>query len=155
MIELITGTLLTTAQEEIFQTIINKCKPLRATNFFEELVELNSLETVEVDIALRKVLESKEAEEKLYEAYRKVCLAASKSLGPKIIAYVTSVLLIEDRFATEAEEQILLAAESMNDKEFIEFSLFCEKELVDKPIVGQHVFEIHKEFRDTNLKYEY
>lgn len=60
----------------------------------------------------------------LFESYRRVCLSASKEIGPRIVGHITALLILEDRTENEGEEIILRAAEGMTDTELLAMADF-------------------------------
>ncbi len=62
----------------------------------------------------------------LFDAYRRVAMSASKTVGPQIIGLLVARLLLEDREATTEEEQIFDAAETLNDRDFSSFQSWME-----------------------------
>lgn len=50
-----------------------------------------------------------------------MALSASREIGPKVIGMLVARILLQDRDATDGEEQIFEAAESMNDRDFDRF----------------------------------
>jgi hypothetical protein len=63
----------------------------------------------------------------LFDSYRRVALCASKDIGPMVIGVLTAVILRRDSKATDDEEQMFMAAESLNDRDFIEFIEWFER----------------------------
>jgi hypothetical protein len=55
----------------------------------------------------------------LFDAYRRVALSASPTLGPRIIALVMAQVVVENRQPTEDGERILAAARELTDAELI------------------------------------
>lgn len=110
--------------------VIDRWTRRRAEEFFETFVqEVNSLEATgkplsNVEPIFEALLHDDLKSEILFEAYRKVSLSASASLGPRIIAVMTAKLVNESRHATAEEERLLMAAESLGDNEFEDLSAY-------------------------------
>ncbi len=97
----------------------------RANEFFAGFVESLSaelksdVESADTDAALEAILDDDRKSEVLWDAYRTVCLAKSKTLGPKIIGILAGQLVSEGRMANETEDQVFEAAEALSDGELI------------------------------------
>lgn len=52
----------------------------------------------------------------MFEGYRRVVLARSRDLGPRVVPLLTADLVFEKRSASWTEEAILDAAELLDDK---------------------------------------
>ena len=63
----------------------------------------------------------------LFDSYRRVCLSASRDIGPRIIGYLTALLMLHNRPETEEEDVILRASENMTDLELLAFTDFLEE----------------------------
>jgi hypothetical protein len=106
--------------------IISFGKNKRQEYFLSEFLkaypkELKSgVETNALDKLFRKIEASEEMKEMIFEVYRKVCLSASKSLGPKIMGILTSQICFEERIANSTEELIFETCEILNDRELRE-----------------------------------
>ncbi len=151
--EIISSLLIDTAFEilkHVKSSVVEKMSRRRAEVFLSELLrkitEFNkgSLSLKSIETLLNEIIEDEVKAEVLFEAYRKVCLSTSSSLGPKIIAFMTAKLLTERRLATPEEERILLVAEMMNDAEMCSSALFLMKN------EGKNNIEIQKEIEDSN-----
>lgn len=134
----ITSIMKSQIQKHLLQHIVHKWRDYRADLFFKTFINeiekeyFSEQQKQTLDEALKKVLTTPEAEELLFEAYRRVCLSATKNLGPRIIALLTARLIIEERIATEEEESILILAEEMRDTEFMKFCTFFEQEKLEE-----------------------
>lgn len=106
-------------------SIIEKWSRRRAEAFFETFVErMSSIDASnrplkEIEPLLEDLLGDEQKSEIMFEAYRKVCLSASVSLGPRIIAVITARLVGEGRKASPDEERMLMVAESLGDQDLI------------------------------------
>jgi hypothetical protein len=69
---------------------------------------------------LDKIIDNEANSEALFDAYRRVCLSRSRDIGPRIVAMVIAAAVFEERVLTDGEEQVLLAAESLSDRELQE-----------------------------------
>lgn len=111
--------------EKIYSSVLDKVKNARAQVFFDQFIKefVNEKTTGQdsdvLDRTLTRIHKNETAKELLYDAYRRVCLSASKNLGPRIIAILTAKLISEERMATEIEERFFLAAEQLSDTDFI------------------------------------
>lgn len=56
-----------------------------------------------------------------FDAYRRVCLSKSKTIGPRLIGLLTGEIIAECRMASPTEECIFEAGELMSDADFMEF----------------------------------
>jgi len=93
--------------------------------FYQEIFQLINLDNPqELNSYLDKIFQDEEMSEILFDAYRRVSLSRSKTIGPRIIAVVTAKLIYEKRCADTSEEILLTAAETLNDDEFVEFEYF-------------------------------
>jgi hypothetical protein len=117
----------TTLAKKFGGTVVERWARHRAECFFEGFVQTiagessTGIETEELDKRLAAVLSDNTKNEVLFDAYRRVCLSKSKTLGPRIIGLLTGQLVAEERVADKMEERIFEAAESMSDGDFMEF----------------------------------
>lgn len=132
----IAGTLATKAGEtlaaEFGKLVIERWSRARAERFFtaflEEIAE-ELLEGVELPTTvgkLQSILRNDAASEVLFEAYRRVCFARSRDIGPRIIGLLVGQLLAEGKIATYVEEEVFAAAEGMTDDELVGAADFAE-----------------------------
>jgi hypothetical protein len=77
----------------------------------------------------------------LFDAYRRVSLSASPTLGPRIIALVTAKVIAESRNASPTEERIMAVSELLTDTEFVEAKNWYEKHVVK-------LLKLHNSFQD-------
>lgn len=109
------------------EKVIERWTRYRADRFFEGFVDAvgsefsTGVQSEEVDRRLAAILSDETKSEVLFDAYRRVCFAKSKKLGPRIIGLLTGQLVHEGRMANYAEERVFEAAESLSDGDFIEF----------------------------------
>jgi hypothetical protein len=66
----------------------------------------------------------------LFDAYRRVALSASATIGPRIIALVTARIIAESRDTTPTEERIMAVAELLTDAEFAEAKDWFDRYIV-------------------------
>ncbi|MBN2588317.1 MAG: hypothetical protein JXA96_00525 [Sedimentisphaerales bacterium] len=133
------------------KTVIERWSRRRAETFFKQFAaqvteidkKYGSFDSIEH--VLTELLEDEHKSEVLFESYRRVCLSASVSLGPRIIALLTARLIAENRNATEEEERIFMAAESLSDSEFIKMYTYFNKNNFNNDEI-----EIHREKSDSN-----
>jgi hypothetical protein len=88
----------------------------------------------EIELYLTSIIEDEKKSEALFDAYRRVALSASPTLGPRIVALVTARIVGADRQPTAEEDKILSAAEKMTDVELIEL----------RDWFGEHVSKLEK-----------
>lgn len=108
-------------------SVIERWTRHRAAKFYEGFVKAFSEEAREgrdpqtVDQLLQEILADEKRTEVLFDAYRSVTFARSKTIGPRIIGLLTAAIVIEDRSATEDEELIFAAAEELSDADLQAF----------------------------------
>ncbi len=66
----------------------------------------------------------------LFDAYRRVSLSASSTIGPRIIALVTARIVGESRNATSEEDRLMAVAELLTDNEMAEVKVWYDKYIV-------------------------
>ncbi|MGA2253347.1 MAG: hypothetical protein ABSG53_01690 [Thermoguttaceae bacterium] len=76
--------------------------------------------TEDLNDALDQIINDEAKSEALFDAYRRVALSASPTIGPRIIALITAKLVADGRWASSTEERLLAAAELLSDAEFVE-----------------------------------
>lgn len=133
--EPISPTLVAVAKKEVIKRVgnliktkvIEKWSLYRAQKFYESFLDevqkqadIRS-QSADLDDLLDKVSAKDEASSLLFDAYRRVCLSASRELGPRIIGLLTAEIVMQERSATEGEECMFQAAETLNDVDFREF----------------------------------
>jgi len=109
--------------------VIERWSKRRARHFFEQFcheveIELAGGRSDELESLLEKMLKDEHSTELLFDAYRRVSLSRSKTIGPRVIGILTAKLAIEQREPTGAEESMLDAAEQLYDDELIESASF-------------------------------
>lgn len=103
--------------EEFFATFCSQCA-----------AERGLINDAEVELSLERLLTDERSSEVLFDAYRRVSLARSRVLGPRVIGLLTAKLMASSRGATEEEENIFQAAESLVDDDFRAFRRFLMEE---------------------------
>lgn len=106
-------------------SVIEKWNRHKAQQFFEafaaEVAREGTIDESRVDAMIDEITADPIKSEALYDAYRSVCLAASKNLGPRIIGLLTGHLVANGTRASEEDEKVFRAAESLNDNDLYEF----------------------------------
>lgn len=132
-IDYTTGKLMDKIVSRFHVDVIQRWTKHRAETFFqvfcqEVAQELFSQNTsANVDVLLEMILESDVRSEVLFDSYRRVCMTRSKDLGPRIIGVLTAQLIAQEDLASHTEEMIFMAAEQLNDDEFLAFAEFYEE----------------------------
>ena len=115
------------------------------TTFVEELASndntgqpLSNMEPM-----LTEMLSDELKSQVLFDAYRRVSLSASPSLGPRIIAVLTARLIAEKRAAAPGEERLLMVAETLNDDDLLSLCTYLSE---NPPNTNDEV----RMFDDTN-----
>lgn len=99
---------------------------------------------------LDELLQDDARSEVVFEAYRMVCLAKSKTVGPRIIAVLVAEIVQRDGIADDEEEMLLAAAEQLSDNEFL--SLAAKLAKLPKPDKwGDIEVTLEKRQIDSNL----
>ncbi|MFM0729111.1 hypothetical protein PQQ52_01250 [Paraburkholderia sediminicola] len=107
--------------------VIGRWSKHRAEVFLAQLVDEvrkqgdENFESANLNDLLKKLAGGDAETSLLFDAYRRIALCASKDIGPMVIGVLTAVILQRDSRATDEEEQMFMAAESLNDRDFIEF----------------------------------
>ncbi|MBN3788320.1 hypothetical protein [Burkholderia sp. Ac-20353] len=96
--------------------------------FVDEVRKELDVKTASADLndLLKAVAQKEEHTSALFDAYRRVALSASREIGPQVIGMLVARILLQDREATDEEEQIFEAAESMNDRDLDSFFAWME-----------------------------
>lgn len=81
----------------------------------------------QLEEVLDELLGDEARSEIVFEAYRLVCLAKSRTIGPRIIAVLVAEIVQRDGIADDHEEIMLAAAEQLSDNEFLSFAAELEK----------------------------
>ncbi len=123
-----TGKLTEIVESTIRTNVIERWSRHRARQFFQafcEAVTDDNMSEADLEQTLDDLLRDDRRSEILFDAYRSVCLAKSKTLGPRVIALLTAELVTANSFADDEESAIFEAAEELSDTELTEFSDFA------------------------------
>lgn len=104
--------------------VIARWTEYRKNKFFDAfLSEFNAedLNESKIEEKLNLILEDAKLSSLLHDSYIKVCLSKSKTIGPRIIGYLTAELIASGEIADEEQESIFAAAEHLSDDEFYSF----------------------------------
>lgn len=116
-------------------TVVERWSKYRAEQFFESFIrtlayyDLKLADEASVKKQLDILFDDEIRTEVLFDAYRKVAFAASKTIGPRIIGILVGRLVHHGRHANQGEEKILMAAELLNDSDFESFEIFFKNVL--------------------------
>lgn len=88
------------------KAVIGRWTKHRADNFVRSFLAAVAANRPKDDIdkLLDEIMASESKTEALFDAYRAVSLSKSKTTGPRAIGFLTALIVLEDRHATEAEE---------------------------------------------------
>lgn len=138
------STAIKKTQEFVKKKIIERWSQYRAEKFFEAFLgEVGKqadgrYQLASLDELLEKLGANDEATSALFDAYRRVCLSASKDIGPRVIGLLTAEIVLQERSATDGEERIFQAAELLNDADFrgfVEYTRARQSQLTDEQCV--------------------
>ncbi|MBJ6726800.1 hypothetical protein [Geomesophilobacter sediminis] len=130
----VAGKLIDGLASQFYTQVIARWSKQRAEEFLYQLCCELQAELLDggcsdkVDSMLRDMLEDDIKSEVLFDAYRRVSLSKSKKLGPRIIGLMTCKLILAGQTASDEEENVLLAAESMSDDELTAFARFIRNQ---------------------------
>ncbi|RIL06406.1 MAG: hypothetical protein DCC71_06765 [Proteobacteria bacterium] len=116
--------------EDFAGSVVERWSRYRARRFINALasgIAQGAIGEAEVRERIDKTLADEKKSEALFEAYRRVCLAASRDVGPRVIGFLMAKLLAEGRTASDHEERLMMAAETLTDGEFQAFVGFLHK----------------------------
>lgn len=136
------------------QWVFGRCSAHRRDQFFQALQEDLQVEMASgvtehsVDDALNKLLATEEGQELLFDAFRRVCFAKSRTYGPRIIGLLTAQLLNECRKSTEDEDMIFEVAEVLSDAEFLAFEKRYEQCKGGRLIAAMKILTKRDEIQD-------
>lgn len=133
------GKLLDRVSTEFRVRVIERWSRRRAEAFFGEFCAQIAAATSEItpeafEYALSRIVDDEMCSEVLFDAYRRVTLARSRLLGPRIIAILTAELVLMRRVAVETEDAIFSAAETLADEELLAFSRFVKESQKSTPL---------------------
>ena len=132
MLDHATGKLMEALGQRFQTEVIQRWTKPRAQNFFEafcqEVLKESSVQNNgNADVLLDMILEDDVRSEVLFDSYRRVCMARSRDMGPRIIGLLTAQVIANGAKATNSEEQIFMAAEQLTDDELLAFVDFYKK----------------------------
>lgn len=156
---IILGPVLEKAAEFALKHTVDRLSRRRAEAFLKALVMGLRSGTISAEQAIKRLeyaLEHDAKSEVIFESYRRVCLAASRNAGPKLIGLLTATILAEDRLATESEERLLMAAESLSDTELRELHAFLVRASAEenRDCDGTVYLDGHEDRLDSNAASE-
>jgi hypothetical protein len=112
--------------------VIERWSRYRAQTFFEAfctaIVDVSATDD-ELREKLDELMIDDARSQVVFEAYRSVCLSKSRSIGPRVIAFLTAEIVLSGSAASEDDEQIFSVAETLSDNEFEELHAFVHAEL--------------------------
>ena len=148
-----TDKLVDVAERMVRKHVIERWTRMRAIEFYREfcatLLKAESSQE-ELQDLLDELLSDETKSEIVFEAYRLVCLAKSKTIGPRIIAVLVAEIVQRDGIADNEEEILLAAAEALSDSEFSDFATAI-KELGSPNKWGEFKRVLDKRQIDSNL----
>jgi hypothetical protein len=103
-----------------------------------------------VEPMLAEMLSDKLKSQVLFDAYRRVSLSASPSLGPRIIAVLTARLIAGRRAAEPHEERLMMVAETLNDDDLLSLCTY----LSENPPKTNHEVRLFDDTDDSNWRRE-
>jgi len=111
--------------------VIERWSNYRVKQFLGEFYSKISMElcgkaTNKNEAILNNLLENEKVTEVLFDAYRRVSLSRSKTIGPRVIGFFTARAVVEKREPNVVEESMMSAAEQLYDDELIEYSKFIK-----------------------------
>lgn len=120
------GTSIATSLAKSFTSnVIERWTRRRAERFFEEFQKrildskISGDNFTDQSKLMDDIIKSEKGSEVLFDAYRRVSLAKSKVIGPRIIGLMTAEICLENRAANLIEESMFAVAETMCDYELI------------------------------------
>jgi hypothetical protein len=137
--------------------VIERWTRRRAIEFYRAFcatLQSDNSTGVQREEMLDELLGDEARSEIVFEAYRLVCLAKSRAIGPRIIAVVVAEIVQRDGVADEEEEAVLSAAEGLSDGELL--SIGAEiKRLPAPDELGHIVVTLDTRQIDSNLDGRY
>lgn len=106
--------------------VIERWTKYRSEKMLEGLVAGLSEERLtgekgDINDELSRILSDDRHSEALFGAYRRICFSKSKTIGPRIVGYLTAKIIAEGRVAFDEDEEIFEAAERLGDADLIAF----------------------------------
>jgi len=120
-----TSSIAISLSKSFANNVIERWTRHRAESFFtafqNHLLENRLKSDINTNLAqdIEKIISTDLGSEVLFDAYRRVSLAKSKDIGPRIIGILTAELCIGGCDADDFEELIFSVAESLNDQELL------------------------------------
>jgi hypothetical protein len=132
----------------LFKTnVIERWSRKRADEFVRTFCDAVSKgrDTEEALQLLNEIMADEAKSAALFDAYRRVALSSSPTIGPRIIALVTAKIVSQNRDASPDEERILSVSELLNDAEFGEAKDWFERYVCKLPQPGTHFQDLGHE----------
>jgi len=123
----------------LFKTnVIERWSRKRAEEFIRTFCDAvaEGRDTEDVLSQLNEIMADEAKSAALFDAYRRVSLSSSATIGPRIIALVTAKIVSQNRDASSEEERILSVSEQLNDAQFAEAKDWFERYVVNLPQPG-------------------
>lgn len=126
----------------LYSSVISRMSKQRADNFVKTfcMMVAEGKKTEEVVFKLEELMKDSAACNALFDAYRRVSLSASTTIGPKIIALITARIVGQKRDASIDEIRTMTAAEVLTDSEFEEMRETFHKIVKTERKVGRYFF---------------
>lgn len=143
--------------------IIGRWSHHRSEQFFRafaseiEREQSGEVESDKLTKMLEQVVEDEHASEAMFDAYRRVALSASKTVGPRIIGLLAARIALQKRTADENEERIFIATEAMTDDDLYNLYRYLVRGNVRAKQVAEGfggedlVIEVEAERYDSNF----
>lgn len=134
--------------EKFSENVLERWSKHRRNEFFKSFCEEFQKELYlkepqsKVDNAFEELLKKDKTSEILFEAYRQVSLAKSKTLGPRIIGYLTATLVLQDILANEDDEMIFEIAEKSSDADLLAFASFYDENVEHSKNKDKRVYNV-------------
>lgn len=113
------------AENLVRKHVIERWSRKRAVEFYRTFcakLMADNPAGVQLEEMLDELLQDETRSEVVFEAYRLVCLAKSKTLGPRVIALLVADIVQGDGVADDEEESLLAAAEQLSDSDLRSFA---------------------------------
>lgn len=147
-------------EDGLVSAVVDRWSKRRASAFLDSFASALKLEAESVgdpdvvDSMLDELVNDDVKSEALFDAYRRVVLAATKEVGPRVIALLTADLINASELSSFNDEVILRAGELFSDSDFDEFVDFFEGRAEAQPRNGEEegsiIVEWSKEELDSN-----
>lgn len=124
--------LVSVAESLVKTHVIERWSRYRAQAFFEAfcaaIIDVGATDD-ELREKLDELMGDDARSQAVFEAYRSVCLSKSRSIGPRVIAFLTAEIVLSGSTTSEDDEQIFSAAQMLSDNEFENLHAFVHGEL--------------------------